>query len=215
MGVLNDYNIVIGSGVVSQTFEQLLEGKTFLDVEYKTPSDYVTQYWNAYQSYLQSNAAAGANNNNQNGKIFECILATLLVRENLVPYFLSAKIAFVPNVVYDITLFSREIGPISLSAKTSLRERYKQADLESIALKYVHRRAQAYLINNHAVESESVRRKIKSGDVIGLDDVVFAQSADFDELIAHLKSFELCHPGTVEIVTSNQMVTGKTKVSNV
>lgn len=209
MGILNEYNIVLGQGIVAQTFEKLLGTKTFLDVQYQTPSDYVRQYWGAYQLYLQNNTAMGDNNNNQNGKIFECILATLLVRENLTPYFLSAKIAFVPNVVYDITLFSREVGPISLSAKTSLRERYKQADLESIALKYVHRRAQAYLINNHQSESESVRRKIKSGDVIGLDDVVFAQSSELDALIAHLKTFELCHPGTIEIINSNQMVTGQ------
>jgi hypothetical protein len=207
MGILNDYKIVLGQGVVAQTFESLLGDMSFLDVPYNKPSEYVTYYWNAYQKH-KSQLNKAANSNNVNGKIFECILATLFVRENIVPYFLSAKIAFVPNVVYDITLYSKEIGPISLSAKTSLRERYKQADLESIALKYVHRRAKAYLINNDINESKSVRNKIKSGDVIGLDDVIFAQSDDFDQLIQNLKQYELCHPGSIDIIQSNQMVTG-------
>jgi hypothetical protein len=207
VGILNDYNIVIGQGVVAQHFESLLGDKTFLDLNYSSPSDYVRQYWKIYQEH-QFKVEKNSNNNNSNGKIFECILATLLVREGLVPYFLNAKIAFVPNVVYDITLFSKEIGPISLSAKTSLRERYKQADLESIALKYVHRRAKAYLINNNQGETESVRNKIKSGDVIGLDDVIFAQSNEFNELIQSLKKFNFCHPGSIEIIQSNQMVTG-------
>lgn len=204
MGMLSDYGVVVGDGKVAKIFECLLGEHTFMTLAYDKPSDYVAQYWSAYQRY-----AGEEKSNNANGKIFEYILSTLLIRENLVPYFVSAKIAFVPNVVYDITLFTPEIGPISLSAKTSLRERYKQADLESIALKYVHRRAQAYLITNDLPESKAVKMKIKSGDVIGLDDVIYAQSADFDNLITHLKQFTYCHPGSVEIIQSSQMITGK------
>jgi hypothetical protein len=212
MGILQDYKIVVKDGDASQIFESLLGSSTFLDLSYESPSDYVKQYWNLYKKHLLKDDGK-KNRNNTNGKIFEYILATLLVREGLVPYFLSAKIAFVPNVVYDITLFSGEIGPISLSAKTSLRERYKQADLESIALKYVHRKARAYLINNKKSESENVREKIKKGHVIGLDDIIFAQSSDFDKLIESLKKFKFCHPGAIEIINSTQMVTGE-KASN-
>jgi hypothetical protein len=204
MGVLTDYGVVVGDGKVAKIFEKLFGEISFMAVKYDKPSDYVSQYWSAYQNYTDDEKS-----NNANGKIFEYILSTLLIRENLVPYFVSAKIAFVPNVVYDITLFTPEMGPISLSAKTSLRERYKQADLESIALKYVHRRAKAFLITNDLPESNAVKMKIKSGDVIGLDDVIYAQSADFDNLIFELKKFTYCHPGSVEIIQSSQMITGQ------
>ena len=71
--------------------------------------------------------------------------------------------------------------------KTSLRERYKQADLESIALKYVHRKALSYLITLDEKEANGVKNKIVSGDVIGLDNVIVATNPEFDELILELK----------------------------
>jgi hypothetical protein len=146
-------------------------------------------------------------NNNLNGKIFEYILATLFIRENILPFYLNAKVAFVPNVIYDIMFYTAERGPICISAKTSLRERYKQADLEAIALKYVHRRALSYLVTLEENEAKSVKAKIKSGDVIGLDDVIVATSNDFNDLIIELKKFKFSDPPTVKIIESNQIVT--------
>lgn len=201
MGLLKDCNIVVDGGKASDLFESLLGEINFFEVEYSNPKEYVQTYWTAYQK-------SGKQSNNTNGKIFEYILCTLLIRENLVPYFVSAKIAFVPNVIYDITLFTNETGPISLSAKTSLRERYKQADLEAIALKYVHRKAKSYLLTNNRAEAELRKKNIKSGDIIGLDDVIYSLSDEMNELITYLKRFTYCHPGSVEVITASQMVTG-------
>ena len=145
-------------------------------------------------------------NNNLNGKVFEYILATLFVRENILPLYLNAKVAFVPNVIYDLMLYSKERGPICISAKTSLRERYKQADLEAIALKYVHRKALSFLVTLNENEAESVKNKIISGDVIGLDKVIVATSRDFNELIKELKNYKAEEPPTVSAIQSNQII---------
>jgi hypothetical protein len=120
---------------------------------------------------------------------------------------MSAKVAFVPNVIYDIMFYTSERGPICWSVKTSLRERYKQADLESIALKYVHRKALSYLITLEEKEAKSVKAKIKSGDVIGLDDVIVATNEEFNQLILELKEFEFSEPPTVKVIESNQIIT--------
>jgi hypothetical protein len=64
-------------------------------VKYQKPSDYISTYWEAFQKHPKGN-------NNLNGKIFEYILATLCVRENILPLYMSAKVAFVPNVIYDL-----------------------------------------------------------------------------------------------------------------
>jgi len=120
---------------------------------------------------------------------------------------MSAKVAFVPNVIYDLMLYTAERGPICLSAKTSLRERYKQADLEAIALKYVHRKALNYLLTLEEVEARNIKEKIKSGDVIGLDDVILATQPEFDTLISSLKNFELAEPPTVKVIESNHVIT--------
>ena len=77
-------------------------------------------------------------------------------------------------------------------------EKNKQADLEAIALKYVHRKALSYLITMEENESKNVKNKILTGDVIGLDDVILATSNEFDNLIDELKIFQFSDPPTVQ-----------------
>ncbi len=205
MNQLNNLGITVGKDNKAEiVFDSLFPD--FRQVKYKNPTDYVTTYWNAFKNHKESN-------NNLNGKIFEYILATLFVREGLLPLYLSAKVAFVPNVIYDLMFYTAERGPICISAKTSLRERYKQADLEAIALKYVHRKALSYLVTLEENEARSVKAKIKSGDVIGLDNVVVATSAEFNDLIKELKTFQFSEPPTVKVIESNQIITAD-KVKN-
>lgn len=199
MGRLNDLSITIGRDNKAEiVFDSLFPN--FLEVEYEKPNEYIQKYWDAFLLHSERN-------NNLNGKVFEYILATLCVREGILPIYMSAKVAFVPNVIYDLMFYSNERGPICWSVKTSLRERYKQADLEAIALKYVHRKALSYLITLEEHEARSVKAKIKSGDVIGLDDVIVATSEDFNQLISELKEFEFSEPPTVKVIESNQIIT--------
>jgi len=123
---------------------------------------------------------------------------------------MSAHVAFVPNVSYDIMLYSTDRGPICLSAKTSFRERYKQADLEAIALKYVHRRSLSYLITLSEHDAQSVNEKQRLGSVIGLDSAVYALDKDFDTLIDSLKRYNFTDSPTIEVIVANQIVTEET-----
>jgi hypothetical protein len=199
MGKLNDLSITIGRDNKAElVFDSLLPN--FLEVEYNKPNEYIQKYWNAF--LLQPERS-----NTLNGKVFEYLLATLCVREGILPIYMSAKVAFVPNVIYDLMFYSIERGPICWSVKTSLRERYKQADLEAIALKYVHRKALSYLITLQEDEARSVKAKIKSGHVIGIDDVIVATSEDFNKLIFELKEFKFSEPPTVKVIESNQIIT--------
>lgn len=199
MNKLNQLGITVGINNKAEiVFDSLFP--SFMDVKYDKPSDYVKLYWEAFKKHPEGN-------NNLNGKIFEYVLATLFVRENILPLYMSAKVAFVPNVIYDLMFYTAERGPICISAKTSLRERYKQADLEAIALKYVHRKALCFLVTLEENEAKSVKAKIKSGDVIGLDNVIVATSNDFDDLINELKSYQFSEPPTVKVIDSNQVIT--------
>lgn len=205
MSQLFNLGITLGTGKnAAKVFHSLFSD--FRIVEYQNPTDYISTYWKAFKKQSKSN-------NNLNGKIFEYILATLFVREGLLPLYLNAKVAFVPNVIYDLMFYTAERGPICISSKTSLRERYKQADLEAIALKYVHRKAISYLVTLEEVEARSVNAKILSGDVIGLDKVVLATSHEFNELILELKSYQLTEPPTVNVIASNHVITVE-KVKN-
>lgn len=198
--ILKKYNVICNEGASSQIFESLFDGNPFTQIDYSSPSDYVRRYWAEYENSGERNASI-------NGNIFELIIATLFIRENLLPLYLQAKVAFVPNVLYDALLYSPEFGPISLSMKTSLRERYKQADLEAIALKYVHRRAKSFLLTIDERNSRNVNFKIKNGDVIGLDQSIDCKSSQLDELISELRQHELSEAGSVEIIQSSLKIT--------
>jgi hypothetical protein len=199
--MLKKLGIVVGEDKkVAGLFEKIIPD--FRLIKYATPSEYVSICWDKYKENADLS-------NNQNGKMFEYILATLCIREEILPLYLSAKVAFVPNVIYDLMFYSTERGPICWSVKTSLRERYKQADLEAIALKYVHRKALCYLVTLSVEEARNVKEKIKTGDVIGLDDVVVATKPEFDLMIEELKKFEFAEPPMVKVVESNQVITAE------
>lgn len=168
-----------------------------------SPCDYVSYCWEKY------NNSGVKKSNSLNGSIFELIISSLLVKEGIVPLFLQARVAFVPNVLFDIIAYSTENGPISLSLKTSLRERYKQADLEAIALKYVHRKAKCYLLTIDKDEAKSVNGKIQNGDMLGLDSAILVTSSEMNKLIDELKSSNLIDPGSIDILASGKTVTSK------
>lgn len=170
----------------------------FTSLAHLKPSDYVNDLWNKYES-------SHCSERDINGKVFEYILISLLINQNLLPLYIQAKVAFVPNVDFDLLLYTKE-KPIVLSAKTSLRERYKQADLEAIALKYVHRKAESYLLTLNQKESLSVNKKIQEGGVIGINNVVLGTSLEIDNFINYLKTLQLIEAGSIEIITASSIV---------
>jgi hypothetical protein len=205
MSQLSDLGIVTKEGRAAATaFTEIFPD--FLAVEAKSPSDYVSKFWTRYEASRKSNPHKKSSNS-LNGKVFEYLLASVFVREGLVPFFLNAKVAFVPNVTFDLMFYTSDRGPICISAKTSLRERYKQADLEAIALKYVHRKALSHLVTLNKKEASNVKKKIALGDVIGIETVVVANSTELDDLIVNLKTYNFCKPPIVKVIESNFEVT--------
>lgn len=178
------------------TFNTILPD--FRTLSHLSPSNYVSHVWNLYE-------ASGINERDINGKVFEYILISLLINENILPIYVQAKVAFVPNVDFDLLLYSRE-KPIVLSAKTSLRERYKQADLEAIALKYVHRKAESFLLTLNVKEAVSVNEKIRTGGVIGINNVVIATDSAIDNFISYLHTLTFEEAGSIDIITASSIV---------
>lgn len=193
--MLNKLGITVGNDTkAANAFMKVFPN--FFEVQYQKPSEYIKEFWKKYKKLPDTNS-------NLNGKVFEYVLATLCIRENILPVYLSAKVAFVPNVVYDIMFYTSERGPICWSVKTSLRERYKQADLEAIALKYVHRNAKNYLIMLKSDETASLKQKLKKGELLGINEVIAADDVEFDEFVDNMKKNKYINPGKVDIITGN------------
>ncbi len=190
MGLLKQLGIVKKDNKSVGIFETLMGQNTFQNLVYSDPVDYIRQYWQAIPAGSSSAMV---------GNLFELIIYTLLYREQIKPFYKQAKVAFVPNVHFDALLYNQS-SPVSLSLKTSLRERYKQADLEAIALKYVHRKSKCYLLTMDPAEARVQKGKITSGEIIGLDDVIDCNTNDINNLIAYLRTQQFIPSQRIEVV---------------
>lgn len=177
-----------------QIVRKLTERYNYKDKKY---SQIIAELWERYQKENKSN-------NNLNGAVFEELIGYTLTLAGCMPFYMQARVAYVPNVNYDFICFDQAMGPISLSAKTSLRERWKQADLEAVALKYVHRNARSYLIT---LDSAVIQTRLdKIGDCMGLNDFILADSERYDKLIAELQKRKLSKAGVIEVISSNTVI---------
>jgi hypothetical protein len=195
--MLRDIGIIRRANKSSRIFDEYCW--KYFDTEC-SPSDYIRLCQEAYLS------SPVKKNNSLNGNMFELMISSLCVKEGITPIFLQASVAFVPNVIYDAILYSEENFPVSLSLKTSLRERYKQADLEAVALKYVHRKAKSYLLSLDEKEVRDIKNKINDGSILGINNVICATSDEFDVFVAELKKKTFIKPEKIEIVVAKKVV---------
>ena len=104
----------------------------------------------------------------------------------MLPFYYQASFERIPNACFDIVFYNLK-APVVFTIKTSLRERYKQSDLEGRVLKQVYIKAKTYLITLSAKEIDGVKRKIKDGSITGIDECFLANEKDFDSLLKKLK----------------------------
>lgn len=201
---LSDYGIV---GNESKTEKLFLKLEKHFNSNTEMPSVYVENLWKKYKNNKDEK------NNSLNGYFFEAIISSLLFKEHITPFYRQAKLQFVPNIDFDIILFPCIEGtvdvsaPICISLKVSLRERYKQADLEGIALKNVYKRALCYLITlDKAEEIDKFERKIKDKDIQGIDECINATSDRFNDLINQLKWQSVSAPPEIQAVKDAKVV---------
>lgn len=163
----------------------------------KKPSETVRKLW---QKYNKTETCT----NSMNVKILELIIAIILYNSGIMPFYTNAKVHFIPGVNYDILLFPKDNFPIILSIKTSLRERWKQADLEALALNNVYKKAQTYLLTLEAQEA-SVRLDNKD-EWLGLEDIIYYYSDKFDKLIDKLKEYKYITPEKIELIDAQAVI---------
>ena len=191
---LTGLNLISGPAVI-KVFDEYFSDILMIDIT--SPSAAITELWSRYPSGKASSL---------NGKVFEGLLATIFYRCGIFPLYVEARLSFVPNVEFDFVAYSKKFGPIILSAKTSLRERYKQADLEGMMVRQMHRKAKSFLITLNSKEARVVNAKIDTGQVLGLDSVVVATDIAFDHLIDDIKMYEYFEPEKIEVPSCKRLV---------
>ncbi len=120
------------------------------------------------------------------GYIYECAIGEALVREGLVPLYYQASLTHVEEATFDWFLYHPNT-PVAISCKTSLRERWKQAALEAMALKAVFPLAKCYLITRDqvAVDIRNAKNKRKR-----IDEFVLGCADRFNILVDQMKQIE-------------------------
>lgn len=185
-------NYLITHGVMSESnFENSLSAQLLISIQpqlnsvlERTPSKYVDFIWK--KAELDPRLTRDVR-----GKFFELLIATCLIRNKILPFFWQAQLEFVPLANFDLVVYTEERGPIVLSLKTSIRERYKQAEFEAQAMKDVHRRAKNFLVTMEREEALSLQSKIDTGVLAGIDEAIVANENSFDRLIEFLKSLTI------------------------
>ncbi len=168
------------------TISRLTTGRTrniyndaIKQLEFVTTHDFIPKAYGIYKKNYPNNPSI-------NGRIFEYLICESLAKISLTPFYYQAKFNLVPNADFDVVLYHYK-KPVVLTMKTSLRERYKQAVLEGMALKQVYRQAKSYLITLSEKEVKPLKKKIQDGGIYGLDSCVIVSSPDFDILLNKLK----------------------------
>ncbi len=122
----------------------------------------------------RSNAAAHGSSpqsiGSMGGRWLEWAVLVALKAKGLMPAYWQAEFASVPNAFNDVLLWSKEYGPVIISCKTSLRERYKQADLEAATLRMHYPAGKFYLLTLDSDHKHiaRLRKKIKDGEILAL-----------------------------------------------
>jgi hypothetical protein len=160
-------------------------------------SEFVEQKWLKYKSNYPDDRGT-------NGKVFEELIAMTLIRQGIMPFYIQAEISFIPNVKYDFVIYSEEIGPIVLSAKTSLRERYKQAELEAMVLKNIHRKSKSYVISMDVAAIKVRKKNIDS--LIAINNFILATSQEYDSFLEDIKTYTIKLAPIIPIVKSNFLI---------
>jgi len=162
------------------------ETEKFNNYPYKKPSSYFNFFWNKYENFKTKYKINNkeAINNSYNGDALEIILAHLFDREGFKIEKMDEEIKNVKYVKPDFLIKGNNKSKFFISAKVSIRERWKQADWEATKFKKKYPSARCILIMND--EREYLGLKSKINDLF-IDDVVLASSADLDDLIKSIK----------------------------
>lgn len=154
------------------------------NIDYELPTQYFSYFWEKYevfkQKYLEDNNKTI--NNGFNGIIFEAIFAHLLNREGLV---IKSHDEYIDGTKFVKPDFLVKKGDIFIffSLKVSIRERWKQADWESIQFKKNHPNSKCILLTANCKEAENLSTHLQDLD---LNEVCYVFSSSFDELFKEI-----------------------------
>jgi len=152
---------------------------------YTDANDFFQHYWNKFEIHkIRYKKKEGKTiNNSVPGIAFETIIGFILDYEKIKIHSMDENVEGVWKVKPDFTIRD-ERKNIFISCKTSLRERWKQADWESIRYKKEYPDAKCFVITNHEQEA---RKRSEDLNELDIDKIFYAGSNEINDFIKQLK----------------------------
>ena len=162
--------------------------KKLMTFKYDEPSDYFIHFWKEYEKFKSKYFKKHNENinNTYNGTAFETIMAFLMEREKVKILKMDETIKNVKFVKPDFLINSMSGNKIFISLKVSGRERWKQAELESLWFKKKYPESTTILLMNHERETAAAKEKIPFLD---LDYAFYASSNDLNKLFKIIEKY--------------------------
>lgn len=199
MSYLVELNIAKNVNKSTEVFEKYFPTQALLPDKTTPASEFIATCWDKFDNEARD----------LRGNLFEITLAMLFLHKGLIPFTMQAQLKLIPNVNYDFLFFTQDDRhPIVISAKTSLRERYKQAELEALAIRNVFQKSESHLVSLDEKEVEKRKQDIKNGNIIYLNSIVHARSQEFDELITRLEEENFQAQTHIQILDEKQVFIG-------
>jgi len=159
--------------LINQQYLKVLENKkcfklanfsitNFLNFQYQKPHEFLNYFWNIYEKFKKTYKQEKNKpiNNKINGDAFAIIFGFLLEREKVKILKMDEKILDLQFVKPDFLILDKNKKIIFLSLKVSKRERWKQADWESIRFKKIYKKSKTILLMNKKADVNNLKKKI-------------------------------------------------------
>jgi hypothetical protein len=183
--------------IINEKYLKILENKNcfklvnfsrteFLNFQYQKPLEFFNYFWDIYKKFTRTYKEEKNKliNNQVNGDAFAIIFGFLLEREKVKISKMDEELAKVKFVKPDFLIKKKNKKIIFISLKVSIRERWKQADWESMRFKKIYKNSKTIILMNEKSEINSLKEKIP---YISIDYVFHSGSADINNLFKIIK----------------------------
>ncbi|MBS2126610.1 hypothetical protein J8J04_02865 ['Fragaria x ananassa' phyllody phytoplasma] len=106
------------------------------------------------------------------GIINEHLILLYFYHKGITHLYPQSYLFFIPDIKFDLVLFTQKKRIIAFNFKNCLRERYNQSIVEAQQLKKLDTRFEFYLLTNDVIESARLNHKIKNGKVQHINQVI-------------------------------------------
>ncbi|TKA87849.1 MAG: hypothetical protein QS2022_3940 [Candidatus Phytoplasma asteris] len=128
---------------------------------------YMNHHHHLLDQYLTDNNYHSQSQKVIRGKINEYLILLYFQNKGIIHLYPQAYLFFIPDIKFDLVLFTKTKRIIAFNFKTCLRDRYKQAMIEAQQLKKLDTRFEFYLLTNNTVETQRLNKKINQGFFVG------------------------------------------------